>query len=42
MDSLAQTVFPLAAIGYSLVFLLAGGRFLGAIDIFFIAKMAGR
>jgi hypothetical protein len=42
MEILAQTVFPLAAIGYSLVYMLAGGGFLGAIVIFFIAKMIGK
>jgi hypothetical protein len=31
-----------AAAGYSLVSLLAGGGFSGAIVIFFIAKMLGR
>lgn len=30
------------AIGYSLVYLLAGGGLFGAIVIFFIAKMFGR
>jgi hypothetical protein len=42
MDILAQTAFPLAAAGYSLVYLLAGGGFFGAVVIFFIAKMVGR
>jgi len=42
MEILAQTVFPLAAIGYSLVYLLAGGGFFGAVVIFFIAKMFGK
>jgi hypothetical protein len=42
MENLAQTVFPLAAIGYSLVYLLAGGGFFGAIVIFVIAKMIGK
>jgi len=32
----------IAAIGYSLVYLLAGGGFVGAMVIFFIAKMFGR
>jgi hypothetical protein len=30
-----------AAAGYSLVYLLAGGGFLGAVVIFFVAKMLG-
>lgn len=42
MDILAQTLFPLAAIGYSLVYLLAGGGFFGAVVIFVVAKMLGR
>ncbi len=32
----------LAAISYSLVYLLAGGGLVGAIVIFFIAKMFGQ
>ena len=32
---------PLAAIGYSFVYLLAGGGVIGAIVIFIIAKMLG-
>ena len=39
MDTLGQIVLPLAAIGYSLVYLLAGGGLFGAIVIFFIAKV---
>jgi hypothetical protein len=31
-----------AAAGYSLVYLLAGGGFFGAIVIFVVAKMLGR
>jgi hypothetical protein len=42
MEILALAVFPLAAIGYSLVYLLAGGGLFGAIVIFFIAKMFGK
>lgn len=33
---------PVAAVGYSLVYLLAGGGLGGAIVIFVIAKMLGR
>jgi hypothetical protein len=33
---------PLAAVGYSLVYLLFGGGIGGAILIFIIAKMLGR
>ena len=32
----------LAAVGYSLVYMLAGGGLVGAIVIFFIAKMFGK
>lgn len=42
METLALTVIPLAAIGYSLVYLLAGGGLLGAIVIFLIAKVFGK
>ncbi len=35
-----QPVF--AAIGYSLVYLLAGGGFFGAVIIFLIAKVMGK
>lgn len=42
MEILAQTVLPLAAIGYSLIYLLMGGGFAGAVVIFFVAKMLGR
>ena len=39
---LAEIALPLAAIGYSLVYLLAGGGFGGAILIFIVAKLLGR
>ena len=42
MEILAQSILPLAAAGYSLVYLLAGGGFFGAIVIFIIMKMIGR
>jgi hypothetical protein len=35
-------IIPLAAIGYSLVYLLFGGGIGGAILIFIVAKMFGR
>ena len=35
-------LYPVAAIGYSLVWLLAGGGLGGAIIIFLVAKMLGR
>ena len=42
MDILAHTDFVLAAAGYALVYLLAGGGVFGAVAIFIIAKMLGR
>jgi len=39
MEILIQSACPLAVLGYSLVWLLAGGGFIGAIVIFFIAKL---
>jgi hypothetical protein len=41
METLALAL-PLAAIGYSLVYLLAGGGLFGAIVIFIVAKLIGR
>jgi hypothetical protein len=42
MEFFAELVPPLAAAGYSMVYLLAGGGVVGAIIIFVIAKMVGR
>ena len=42
MDMLAMSVMPLAAIGYSLVYLLLGGGLGGAILIFIVAKALGK
>ena len=42
MELLATTVLPLAAIGYSLIYMLMGGGFVGAFLIFFLAKMMGK
>jgi hypothetical protein len=42
MEILAHTDLVLAAAGYSLVYLLAGGGVVGAVVIFVIAKMIGR
>jgi len=42
MDMLAQMSLPLAAAGYSLMYLLGGGGILGAGVIFVIAKMLGK
>ena len=37
-----EVAMPVAAIGYSLLYLLFGGGFVGAVVIFVIAKMLGR
>jgi len=42
MDMLANVIVPVAAAGYSMVYLLGGGGIFGAIVIFFVAKMMGR
>lgn len=41
MFPIAEAI-QLAAIGYSLIYMLLGGGFVGAIIIFFIAKMLGK
>ena len=41
MTVLALTL-PLAAIGYSIIYLLLGGGLIGAILIFIVAKMLGQ
>ncbi|HEX3872256.1 MAG TPA: hypothetical protein VHV77_17545 [Pirellulales bacterium] len=38
---LALTTLPIAAIGYSLIYLLFGGGLGGAVLIFIVAKMLG-
>ncbi len=42
MVTFAAVALPLAAIGYSFVYLLAGGGFGGAILIFIVAKLLGK
>lgn len=42
MYELAMILHPLAAIGFSLLYLLFGGGLFGAVVIFFIAKALGR
>jgi hypothetical protein len=39
---MVTTIYPMAAIGYALLYLLFGGGFFGAVVVFFIAKMLGR
>jgi hypothetical protein len=41
MEIMMLTMLPVAAIGYSLLYLLFGGGFFGAIVIFFLAKALG-
>ncbi|MGO8750522.1 MAG: hypothetical protein ACLQNE_31630 [Thermoguttaceae bacterium] len=42
METLIHCPPLFAAAGYSLIYLLGGGGFVGAIVIFFLAKMFGR
>lgn len=42
METVAMMSMPIAAAGYSLVYLLAGGGFGGAVLIFIVAKMMGK
>jgi hypothetical protein len=42
MDMLLHMGPPIAAAGYSLIYLLGGGGLFGAIVIFVLAKMMGR
>jgi hypothetical protein len=42
METLLQMTPVVAAAGYSLVYLLAGGGVFGAFVIFVVAKMLGR
>ncbi len=36
------TLLPVAAIGWSMLYMIFGGGFIGAIVIFFVAKMFGK
>jgi hypothetical protein len=42
MNELAFLILPIAAIGYSLLYLLFGGGLFGAVVIFIIAKIFGK
>lgn len=42
MVSATLVMFPVAAIGYSLLYLLLGGGLGGAVMIFIVAKMFGK
>ena len=42
MNDLAIILLPIAAAGYSMLYLLFGGGIGGAILIFFIAKLLGK
>jgi hypothetical protein len=42
MTALVIAAPPLAAIGYSVIYMLLGGGLVGAIIIFIVAKMLGK
>jgi hypothetical protein len=42
MNSFLEIAMPVAAIGYSLIYMLFGGGLLGAVVIFIIAKLLGK
>jgi len=42
MLSFIALALPIAAAGYSLLYLLLGGGFFGAVIIFIVAKMLGK
>ncbi len=42
MHEIAMTLYPVAAVGYSLLYLLFGGGLFGAVVVFFAAKALGR
>lgn len=42
MISFLTLLMPIAAAGYSLIYLLLGGGFFGAVVIFIIAKLFGK
>lgn len=42
MFNLALIALPIAAAGYSLVYMIFGGGLLGAVVIFVVAKMLGK
>lgn len=42
MNELAIVLLPIAAIGYSMLYLLFGGGLGGAVVIFIIAKLLGK
>ena len=42
MHMLLANVMPIAAIGYSLIYMLLGGGVFGAVVIFIVAKMFGK
>jgi hypothetical protein len=42
METISQMPFLVAALQYSLIYLLLGGGFVGAIGIFVVAKLLGK
>jgi hypothetical protein len=39
---IVATIYPMAALGYALLYILFGGGLFGAVVVFFIAKMLGK
>lgn len=42
MSMLLTVLPPVAAVGYSIIYMVLGGGFFGAVVIFIIAKMFGK
>lgn len=42
MNDILMLIPPVAAVGYSILYLVFGGGLTGAVVIFFIAKMFGK
>jgi len=42
MSDLAFIILPIAAVGYSMLYLILGGGLGGAVVIFFLAKLLGK
>jgi hypothetical protein len=42
MNSILEVAMPIAAAGWSLLYMIFGGGILGAIVIFIVAKMLGK
>ena len=42
MEPILATTLVVGAVGYSIIYMILGGGFFGAIVIFFLAKMLGK